>query len=150
MSKLTATKTQIIAERVNEFFEHIFALKASDAMKQYLDFCERTIERSAFNNTLVFIQKQDCFYYATKSQWKTRFERTIKDFARPLLILFPFAPVEFVYDLEDTEGKPLPKNFIYWWREGRGDVSEETLDNLMALCGELGIKTSIASTKYIE
>ena len=143
-------KTRIIAERVNEFFEHIFALKASEAMKQYLDFCDRTIERSAFNNTLVFIQKPDCFYYATKSQWKERFERTIKDFARPLLILFPFAPVEFVYDLEDTEGKPLPKNFIYWWREGRSDVSEGTLGNLFTLCGELGIKTSIASAKYIE
>lgn len=143
-------KNQIVAQRVNEFFSQIFKLKASDTMKQYLDFCERTIEHSAFNNTLVFIQKPECFYYATKSQWKKRLNRTIKDFAHPLLILFPFAPVEFVYDLEDTEGDPLPENFIYWWREGRGDISKNTLDNLMTLCSELNIKTSITSSEYIE
>lgn len=143
-------KNQIVAERVNEFFAQILALKASDVMKQYLDFCERVIEHSAFNNTLVFIQKPSCFYYATKSEWKQRFNREIKTFARPLLILFPFAPVEFVYDLEDTNGDPLPENFIYWWREKRGDISKNTLDNLMSLCNELNIKTAIASSEYIE
>ena len=143
-------KNQIIAERVNELFAQILELKASNLMKQYLDFCERVIEHSAFNNTLVFIQKPSCFYYATKSEWKQRFNREIKDFARPLLILFPFAPVEFVYDLEDTNGDPLPKNFIYWWQEERGDVSKNTLDNLMSLCNELHIKTAIAPSEYIK
>jgi len=143
-------KNIIIAERVNEFFAQIFELKASAVMKQYLDFCERTIERSAFNNTLVFIQKPTCFYYATKSQWKKSFNRDPRDLARPLLILFPFGPVEFVYDLEDTKGEKLPENFIYWWREGRGDISKNILDNLMSLSNELRVKTSIAPSEYIE
>ncbi|MEK6840012.1 MAG: hypothetical protein AABX72_03655 [Nanoarchaeota archaeon] len=108
-------KIQIIAERVNEFFEQILVLKSSDMMRQYLEFCERVPNHAMFNNTLVFIQKPSCYYYATKSQWKKRFNREPKPFARPLLILFPFAPVEFVYDLEDTDGEPLPKNFIEWW-----------------------------------
>jgi len=144
-------KNQIIAERVNDFFSQILALKASDTMKQYLDFCERAIEHSAFNNTLVFIQKPSCFYYATKSQWEKSFNRTIKNLAHPLLILFPFAPVEFVYDLEDTDGEPLPEDFIYWWREERDDVSKNTLENLVSLCVELGIKIKIVSpSEYIK
>ena len=143
-------KTQIVADRVNEYFEQIFELKASDTLKQYLDFCERVAEHSAFNNTLVFIQKPECFYYATKSQWKRHFNRNIKELARPLLVLFPFAPVEFVYDLEDTDGEPLPMDFVYWWREKHGGISKGTLENLMTLCNELEMKTTIASSEYIK
>jgi len=147
---MTKEKIQITTERVNEFFAQILKLQTSDVMKQYLDFCERVIEHSSFNNTLVFIQKPSCFYYATKSEWKNRFNREIKNFAHPLLILFPFAPVEFVYDLEDTKGEPLPRNFIYWWKEKRGNITKTTLDNLMSLCNELSIKTSISPSKYIN
>ena len=32
----------------------------------------------------------------------------IKEGVRPLLILWPFAPVTLVYDVDDTEGDELP------------------------------------------
>src|SRR3989338_3386779 len=127
-------RQQLVIERIQEFFDQIFALKSSDTMRQYLEFCARMPNHSTFNSTLVFIQKPSCYYYATKSQWEKRFNRKLKPSARPLLILFPFAPVEFVYDLEDTVGKPLPKNFIYWWLEEKGGISKEKFENLIKHC----------------
>ncbi|MBK7442542.1 MAG: hypothetical protein IPI65_13570 [Bacteroidetes bacterium] len=41
-------------------------------------------------------------------KWK-KYRRTIKKNARPLLILMPFGPVEFVYDITDTEGDEIPE-----------------------------------------
>jgi hypothetical protein len=45
---------------------------------------------------------------ATSEQWRTRFERRIKEDAHPLVILAPMSPVLFVYDVTDTEGRPVP------------------------------------------
>lgn len=137
-------------EEVQEFFRQLLVLKSSEKMKQYLEFCSRLPNHSTFNNTLVFIQKPSCYYYATKSQWEKRFGRKPKQLTRPLLILRPFGPVGFVYDLEDTDGKPLPKDFIYWWLEEKGGISKKRFENLIKLCEELQIKTSVASTDYLH
>ncbi|OGZ30287.1 MAG: hypothetical protein A2931_04145 [Candidatus Niyogibacteria bacterium RIFCSPLOWO2_01_FULL_45_48] len=146
---LFENKQQVLFEQVQEFFEQLLSLKSSEKMKQYLKFCARMPNHSTFNSTLVFIQKPSCYYYATKSQWG-RFNRKPRRSAKPLLILRPFAPVEFVYDLEDTDGKPLPKDFIYWWKEEKGGISKEKFKNLIKLCEELHIKTSISSTDYLR
>jgi len=144
-------RQQLVIERIQEFFDQIFALKSSDTMRQYLEFCARMPNHSTFNSTLVFIQKPSCFYYATKTQWEKRFNRKPKPFARPLLILFPFAPVEFVYDLEDIDGEPLAeKDLTHWWIEEKGGISKEKFENLIKLCEELHIKTSIAPSDYLH
>src|SRR3989344_4307294 len=144
-------RQQLVIERIQEFFDQIFALKSSDTMRQYLEFCARMPNHSTFNSTLVFIQKPSCFYYATKAQWEKRFNRKPKPSARPLLILFPFAPVEFVYDLEDIEGELLSeKDLTYWWLEESGGISRERMETLIRLCEELGIRFSIASTDYLR
>jgi hypothetical protein len=62
-----------------------------------------------FNNMLVRLQNPTCSFYATESDWRKRFERTLKEDARPMLILAPMHPVMLVYDLDQTEGPPLPK-----------------------------------------
>jgi hypothetical protein len=46
----------------------------------------------------------------TARDWWTRFGRRPKPHARPLIILRSFGPVDFVYDVLDTEGKALPES----------------------------------------
>jgi hypothetical protein len=53
---------------------------------------------------LLHLQKPGLRFVASKLDWKRRFNRTITEGARPLLILWPFAPVALVYDVDDTEG----------------------------------------------
>ncbi len=57
---------------------------------------------------LVRLQNPSCSYYATARDWRDRFGRVIKEDARPLIILAPMHPVMVVFDLNQTEGPPLP------------------------------------------
>jgi len=57
---------------------------------------------------LLHIQKLGLSYAARPQDWRNRFKRYPKRHARPLLVLRNFGPVDFVYDILDTEGEPLP------------------------------------------
>ena len=79
--------------------------------KQYhelLGFIGRLRNFAPFNAMLLQIQKPGLTYAASAVDWETRFQRRPKEDARPLLILWPFAPVALVYDVMDTEGRDLP------------------------------------------
>ena len=74
-----------------------------------LDFAVRLRNFAPFNALLLQIQKPGLNHAASARDWLETFGRTIKDGARPLLILWPFGPVALVYDLMDTEGQPTPE-----------------------------------------
>jgi hypothetical protein len=38
--------------------------------------------------------------------------------------------VEFVYDIDDTEGEPITdENIISWWRENGGTFDDKIMEN---------------------
>jgi len=74
-----------------------------------LDFTVRLRNFAPFNAMLLHIQKPGLLYAASRYDWLHRFNRTVTDGARPLLILWPFGPVALVYDVADTEGEYLPE-----------------------------------------
>src|SRR3989441_4342085 len=73
--------------------------------KDLLDFVVRLRNFAPFNAMLLQVQKPGLSYAASAHDWRERFGRWPKEGARPLLILWPFAPVALVYDVMDTEGK---------------------------------------------
>src|SRR6266568_6127195 len=75
--------------------------------KDLLDFVVRLRNFAPFNAMLLQVQKPGLRYAASAHDWRERFGRKPKEGARPLLILWPFAPVALVYDVMDTEGKDL-------------------------------------------
>jgi hypothetical protein len=85
-----------------------------------------------YNNMLVRLQNPTCSFYATEIDWEKRFKRKIKEDARPMLILAPMHPVMLVYDLDQTEGPPLPGELSCFARfEGdwKPEWLEETVRN---------------------
>lgn len=90
--------------------------------KEYLEilqFISRLRKYSAYNAVLLRIQNPDVRYVATVQDWQERHERTVNANARPLIILAPFQPVMFVYDVADTEGPDLPRKVLEdFWAEG--------------------------------
>lgn len=72
-----------------------------------MEFVVRMPKFAPFNAMLLNIQKPGISYAASAHEWQTEFGRTIKEGARPLVILWPFGPVAFVYDVQDTEGSSL-------------------------------------------
>jgi hypothetical protein len=79
-----------------------------------------------YNAMLVEVQRPGSLYVATAPAWHQDFGRRLRPGARPLVILKPFGPVEFVYDVSDTEGSALPADVLSPFRV-RGPITEEGL-----------------------
>ena len=82
------------------------------SFKALLDFVVKLPNFAPFNAMLLQVQKPGLSYAATAYEWRAIFDRTPKENARPLLILWPFGPVALVYDVCDTEGKKLPEDVM--------------------------------------
>lgn len=95
--------------------------KSSKEFKELLDFTVRLRNMAPFNAMLLQIQKPGLNYAASAHDWKHRFQRTVKEKARPLLIMWPFGPVALVYDMLDTEGAELPKDAFAFYAAGKVD-----------------------------
>ena len=77
-------------------------------------------------------------FFATAADWRRRFDRELKDDARPMLILAPMHPVMVVYALDATEGAALPDEL----RNIEIDLSQT---NFLDSCG-LGALISLRKT----
>lgn len=82
---------------------------SAKAVKELLDFTARLRHIAPFNAMLLHIQKPGLSFAARPRDWWQRFRRRPKPHARPLVVLRNFGPVEFVYDILDTDGDPLPE-----------------------------------------
>jgi len=81
---------------------------SSEAIQELFAFTIRLREFAPFNAMLLHIQKPGLTHAATAQDWHKRFGRVPKKAARPLLILRTKGPVDFVFDILDTEGRDVP------------------------------------------
>jgi hypothetical protein len=86
--------------------------KSHEDYKALLDFVVRMRELSPFNAMLLHIQNPHLKVAFTLKQWQSKYQRTIKPNARPLIILRPFGPIALVYDISDTVGKTVPAHLV--------------------------------------
>jgi hypothetical protein len=89
------------------------------SFRELLDFAARMPQFAPFNAMLLHIQRPGLTFATSGHEWLMRFGRHPKPDARPLLILWPFAPVAFVYDLLDTEGTELPDGIYTFYARGQ-------------------------------
>lgn len=99
------------ASTVDDLFRKSVTYRNSAEFRKAVEFSAKFRDYAPFNNMLVKVQNPSCGFYATAKDWRERFERTIKEDARPMLILAPMHPVMLVFDLDSTDGKPLPDKF---------------------------------------
>lgn len=110
--------------------------KTSKDYKDLLDFVVKLRNFAPFNAMLLQIQKPGLTFAASAKDWATRFERWPKEGARPLIILWPFGPVALVYDVQDTEGRPLPEGVSIFPAVGPIDAAMlESCRTTLAKCG---------------
>ena len=93
---------------------------------EFFHFVKKLPNFAPFNAFLLHMQKPGLRFAASESDWSLRFGRQIKEGARPLLILWPFGPVAFVYDIEDTFGNSLPKDIEKAFR-AEGNLTEGSI-----------------------
>jgi hypothetical protein len=103
----------------------------SEAFVEMVQFMASFRDYAPFNNLLVRLQRPGCSFYATERDWRTRFHRRLKPDVNPMLILAPMHPVMLVFELDDTEGAPLPEELREFSRV-RGQWDESWLVGAVA------------------
>ncbi len=98
-----------IAE-LDKLFEEVGTYRISKDYEELLQFIRRFRRYAPYNAMLLHVQKPGSQYIASAAEWANNFNRTPKPGARPLVILRPFGPVAFVYELNDTEGQSVPES----------------------------------------
>lgn len=91
----------------------------------------------AYNAWLVQVQRPGSAFVDTEEGWAKR-GRRVKPMAHRLITLRPFGPVEFVYELADTEGEPVPERFAHPFA-AEGSVTEEGYRWFVRRLGQLSI-----------
>lgn len=138
MNSVDQTETDAARSMLDQLLEDSRLYRKGADFQHLLDFAVRLRNFAPFNALLLQIQKPGLNHAASARDWLETFGRTIKDGARPLLILWPFGPVALVYDLMDTEGKPIPEGVKAFEATG-------SIDNMaLVRFAKLLLKKSIA------
>lgn len=91
----------------------------------------------AYNAMLLHVQRPGARFAATAHEW-AKYGRAVKPGANRLIILRPYGPVEFVYEVSDTEGAELPPELLEPFA-AHGSVTAEGLEWLMHRLPEVGV-----------
>ena len=121
MEQQNLFETDVARKLLDQLLSDSRLYTQSKDYKELLEFVVRLRNFAPFNAMLLQVQKPGLSYAASARDWRERFGRKPKEGVRPLLILWPFGPVALVYDVLDTEGKPLPEDVASFFAYGRID-----------------------------
>ena len=111
--------------------------KTTESYRALLAFVIRLRNVAPFNAMLLQLQRPGLTYAASAHDWETRFNRHVKEDARPLLILWPFGPVATVYDVLDTydptnpNADGLPENVASFF--SAGEITNDRMKSFKSL-----------------
>ena len=91
-----------IKRKVDILFESVEEYRTSANFQKLLEFCAMFKMLAPFNAMLVQFQMPQARYVLTATEWRDMYQRGIKANARPLVVLFPFGPVNFVFEISQT------------------------------------------------
>ncbi|MCE5286306.1 MAG: hypothetical protein LLG02_10725 [Pelosinus sp.] len=142
---------------LDKLFIEIGTYRKSTEFKELLKFVRKFPHIAPYNAMLIHIQKPGSEFVASAAEWARRFKRNIKPGARPLVILRPFGPVAFVFELGDTYGADtFPEELINPFKVD-GKVPESDYKQLInslksdgILCSEAEYGTSSAGFVEID
>lgn len=124
---------------LDKLFAEIGTYRKSSDVKELFELIKKFPHIAPYNAMLIHIQKPGSRYVASAYDWERNFNRTIKAGARPLIILRPFGPVAFIFELSDTDGKePFPEELINPFK-AEGKISDATYNRLLNNLGCDGI-----------
>lgn len=110
---------------LDELFKRSAEYRNSSNFFELLKFINKFPLLSVFNAFLIHMQNNGVEIVMTERRWQ-KYGRTVKRNARPLVILVPFGPVDFVYDIADTDGDQLP-DYLQNPFVTKGNLPEEVL-----------------------
>jgi hypothetical protein len=116
---------------LDELFKHTKRYESSEEFRKLIDFVCKFPFLSPYNGMLVQLQRPGVQITLTRNKW-AKYNRTINDFAMPMVILVPFGPVDFVFDVIDTQGnESIPEELTNPFKTS-GSIPKYVLEIFMA------------------
>jgi len=140
---------------IDELLHRSWKHKDSKEFFKFFNFIASFQHYSRFNTMLVYLQNEAVTFFGGTAFWKKRFDRTIKEDARPYIILAPMGPVMMVYDVMDTEGEDSPQDFLKKGLgrkpiEVTGKINPKVLENAIEIANKQGIKIIFKEQSYFK
>lgn len=140
---------------IDELLHRSWKHKDSKEFFKFFNFIASFQHYSRFNTMLVYIQNEAVAFFGGTTFWKKRFNRTIKEDARPYIILAPMGPVMMVYDVMDTQGEDSPHDFLEKGLgrkpfEVIGKINPAVLENAILIAKKYGIKIIFKDQSYFK
>lgn len=123
---------------LDDLFKSSRLYSSSQEYMDLLNFITKFRKYAPFNCMLMHIQNPNISYVSSAVDWQYSFNRYPKRNARPLLILKPFGPVMFLYDILDTEGDHVP-DYVIKPFDTQGELPPRLLDRTIHNCSIHGI-----------
>ena len=133
-----AAQENIEKSLLADLLEQSRVYRQSKDYLELLDFVTRLPNFAPFNAFLLRLQKPGPRFASSAYDWRRKFNRTIKEGARPLIILWPFGPIALVYEVDDTEGDPLPESVLNAFH-ATGEITEAKINRFSLLLDKVGI-----------
>lgn len=114
---------------LDKLFEEVGTYRKSSDYYELLSFIKKFPNIAPYNAMLVHVQKPGSEFVASANEWWYRYGRKPKPGARPLVILRPFGPVAFVFELNDTEGKTFPEALMEPFKAS-GNISVSNIEKM--------------------
>jgi hypothetical protein len=140
---------------IDELLRRSWKHRNSSEFFQFFNFVARFEHYSRFNTMLVYIQNPAITFFGGTSFWKKKFNRSIKEGARPHIILVPKGPVMIVYDIFDTIGKQSTEQFLATGLGSKpgdvfGKLDESLFSSTIQKVQTWGIKLSYKPLNYFS
>lgn len=136
-------REEVGRNQLDQLVSRALAYRTGGELRALLEFAKRFPHVAPFNAMLLHVQNPGIGYTLPAERWEREFDRRVRPGAHPYVTLIPFGPVNFVFDLSDTEPRdpkcdrvpeavsnPFP---------AKGSPPPHALPNLERSCVKLGI-----------
>lgn len=90
-------------QSLDDLIKRALAYRTGAELQELLTFSRRFPHMAPYNAMLLHVQNPGICYALRAAMWEKSFGRRVKPGARPYVILRTMGPVEFVFDVSDTE-----------------------------------------------
>ena len=116
--------------QVRQLIKQAIEIPTPDGIANFLNFSTAFRRLGIWNARMAYIQRPGARIIASEYEWKTVSRSVVAD-AVPIMILWPFSPIRYVYELEDTEPR-IDREAIKDPFAAKGNFDPRALPTLMA------------------
>lgn len=140
---------------LDALFKRAYRYKNSAEFVRFISFINRFNHYARYNTMLVYAQNRAVTFFGGEDYWRKKFNRTIKEDARPYVIMAPGGPVMMVYDIFETEGELSPAQLLEDGLgrrpfEVKGHFIPETMYKALESAFSIGIQVKFKPLSYFN